>query len=166
MIGIPDFVTELCNLLFLPEKRRLTAILDLIEEANYELNPNATRAFVYRGDMYVSSKATYRYKAADCPTLRFQLYDQMVGYKLDQTRILNDKKAIGQILNLMLYQCNNNQEIRDTLPECLVALVPAFNLMRRQKNQGFMDKCSPRTEEQYKKLLPKIEFYAATHLIY
>ena len=85
----------------------------------------------------------------------------------DVKKVELDKEQIKQVLFKLLYQANTLQEIRDSLPECLVPLVPEIAKLSRQTDDPtWFIRNDERALKQYKKMLPKIEMYAVSRMIY
>lgn len=88
--------------------------------------------------------------------------------KADREAMQNESDRIRQALALVLKDCKTNQDIRDALPNCITDLVPECQGLERTRPEAFTlaNADNPRAYNQYMKLREKIEFYAASQLIY
>jgi hypothetical protein len=151
--------------LFEPEERRLKAGIDRLVEQHEEITGRVhERGFMFSGETYRHSRADLIYKSY--PMLTWALNDEMEAWLKDRKAINLDRDQIGQMLFKLLYQANDQQEMRDTLPECVVNLFPSLRGMSRKFNQEFLIRHNERDLKQFRKILPKIELYAMARLIY
>ena len=107
-----------------------------------------------------------RGKQSIIPSLAFELAP--VGNKIvQQTNNLDrDEKEIRQILFKLLDHCISTQDVRDSLPEPVVQLLPQLQSYRRINPVAhYMDK-DKLTVNEFDRLLPKIEAYAISKLFY
>lgn len=164
---LADVIHDLCDLLFEAETRRLDTTVKQLDQSNREIKGNSLHGFIHGGEIYRPSNAPVRAtRTSDYPTLAFTLCNDAEAFVNDSKTLKADRKLIEQILFKLLYQCNDIQEVRDSLPECLVQLVPGLAKMPRKCTEGFIIRHDPRAHRQYLAVLPKIEFYAMTRLIY
>lgn len=164
------FIDPIKEKLFEAEERRLKAGIDRLVEQHDELSEPIKRfmGFMFNGDIYRHSRANLIYKSY--PMLDWSLNEEMEAWLKDRKAVQLDKDQIGQMLfRLQSHVMNGSehvvQERRDALPECLVSLVPKFQAMPRNFNIQFF-LTSERDIRQYAKILPKIEMYAMSKLIY
>lgn len=159
------FIEAIKKALFQAENRRLVAGIDRLVEQDAEMNPGRHEmGFLYSGEIYRHSRSSTIYRS--WPLLSWPLNVEMEAWLKDKKILALDRDQIGQILFKLMYQANDLQEMRDTLPECLVSLVPDFQKMPRMHNQEFLIRHNERDLRQFRKLLPKIELYAMSKLIY
>lgn len=158
------FIEAIKKALFVPEERRLTAALDRLVDSHDEINKDHTMGFSFNGEIYRHSRSSTIYRS--WPVLVWALNGEMETWLKDRKAIALDRDQIGQMLFKLLYQANDLQEMRDTLPECLVPIVPDFQGMPRKFNQEFLIRHNERDLKQFRKILPKIELYAISKLIY
>lgn len=161
------FIEAIRAKLFEPEERRLKAGIDLLVDQHDELAVNHTMGFMFNGEIYRHSRAQVIHKSY--PMLAWALNEEMEKWLKDRKAVNLDRDQIGQMLFRMqsnvMNSSDNLQERRDALPECLVSLVPQFQGMNRRFNNQFFLK-NERDIRQYSKILPKIEMYAMSKLIY
>lgn len=163
--NLPKIIEVLSKVLFEAEFRRLESLIKKLNQQNRECSRLVQDGFVYGGITYVPKDSSMLVKGPK-PALAFELTQDMEEFLQDQRTIETDKKLIEQIFYNLLYQCNNLQEVRDALPECLVSLVPDLSKLPRHLNQGFTVQFGDRPYRQFMGILPKIEFYSATRLLY
>jgi len=78
-----------------------------------------------------------------------------------------EKQLIKQSLSHLLIPCRSEQDIRDALPDCLSALMPrSIQALPRTNEEAWTIRNDERALRQYRKALPRIEFYSAARLIY
>ncbi|MFA7188480.1 MAG: hypothetical protein WC117_00160 [Sphaerochaetaceae bacterium] len=164
MSAVGILVQQITGKLFEAEFRRLAQIVKTLDTHNRELSKLTTRGFMFKGKNYIPEGS--QIVAMPLPSLTFQLWNQGDAYLKDMDSVLLDKATIEQMLTRLLFHCGTTQEIRDTLPECLIPLVPALASVPRVYAQGFWAPKDEMFKRQYEKILPKIEFYSATRLLY
>lgn len=155
--------------LFEPENRRLNQMLISLNQQNKEIRKSTIDGFLYLGGYYIPAgiPATIAGRGQDKNTLHFSLYPEMDRYLTHKKNLDRDIAQIRQILVLLTQQANSPQEYRDALPECLVPLDPeAAKLPRFMRHPTWLIQSNKRALIQYEHTLPRIEFYAATRLIY
>jgi hypothetical protein len=105
-------------------------------------------------------------KQSIIPSLAFELAP--VGTKIvQQTNNLDrDEKEIRQILFKILDNCISTQDIRDSLPEPVVQLIPELAKTTRRANVAYWMSKDKLTLNEFNRLLPKIEAYAISKLFY
>jgi hypothetical protein len=84
----------------------------------------------------------------------------------DQAIVDDNRAYVQQSLVNLFDPCESLQDMRDTLPECLVGCVPRLQQISREKEPAFTIKDNPRAMRQYLKVLPLMESYAAARLIF
>ena len=146
------------------ERRRLAGWIDKICLANREALGKAYAGFLYRGEYYQQQHIPQgRYER---PNLAYSLSNQMDAYLVDARIIAMDEQLIGQCLVALLQPCEEWQDVRDTLPECLSDTFPGTKTLHRTRAEAWTIAGNVRAERQYLKILPKIQLYSATKLIY
>lgn len=163
---IQPLIKQLSHKMFEAERRRLETILVQIDKQNREIKGQTLQGFMHAGKIYRPKSApTLAVGAGSYPTLAFALQDQMAELLRDTKEVETDQQLIEQILYKLLYQANDRQEIRDALPECLVQLTD-LNRLNRKLSPGFLNQSDERTYRQFQAILPKIEMYCTTRLLY
>jgi len=172
MLNSSEWIDAIIKRLFSAEDRRLDGVVEELNRKNSALKGKQLFGFMHMGQRYVPSC----YKAQQIalarsrqplPTLSFELQAEARNLVSDFNKIDLDKSQIQQLLFKLLYQANTLQQIRDALPECLSPLVPEVSKLRRQTDDPtWFIRNDARALKQYKKLLPKIEMYAMSRMIY
>ena len=162
---ILDFLVET---LTQGESRRLAAELLDLDRQNREITRSGHEGFMFMGDEFVPPNArTLRSKGVPAVMLDSSLHARMSGFIADRTTLKNDRHQIKQVLFKLSWQATTAQEVRDALPECVVRLSPeTFLNLPRCMNEGFLTRTDERATVQYLKVKPKIEYYAATRLLF
>ncbi len=150
------------------EERRLQAELVDLDKQNREIKRSGHEGFMFMGDEFIPPNAkTIRSRGVPAVMLDTSLHARMSAFIADRTTLKNDKHQIKQVLFKLAWQATTVQEVRDALPECVVNLSPeSFNRLPRCMNEGFLTRTDARATAQYEKVKPKIEYYAATRLLF
>ncbi|WP_290870386.1 hypothetical protein [Aquabacterium sp.] len=152
--------------LFVAEKRRLDkSIADLIR-ANNEIKGTQAAGFLYYGEYYTAEGFAVVAGRTAKENLHDSLNSKMEWHIKSAETVATDERLISQIIFRLLDPCQTLQEMRDTLPDCLVEVFPALKKLDRHNDVGITLRGDTRGSRQFDKLLPKIEFYAAARLIY
>lgn len=154
--------------LFAAETRRLEREINEIVAANKEHSRTSADWFLYQGNVYTSTQAALKPGGGGgFPQLAMSLNHRMVEYTRDKGDVERDRTMIKQILVTLLQGCTTGQEIRDTLPACLLPLAPeGLRSISQRFAEGFFAPKHERFVSQYQRLLPKIQFYCGTRLLY
>lgn len=161
-----DWVDLLTNALFVAETRRIGGIIaELTNQNNMQKKTDAI-GFRHVGETF-TIPGMKRMGRSPIPTLSFTLSKEGNDL-LKERRVLEmDKSLISQVLFKQLYQCNTIQEVRDSLPDCLVALIPELaKIPRNMIDPLWINRNDERAMTQYRKILPKIEMYSVGQLLY
>lgn len=160
--------SALLETLFEAEDRRLNKILIQLNQDNKKLRDSKVDGFLYLGLPYlpkgISTVITGRTQCKQA--LHAGLVEAMERYLEDRLVVKEDRGFIQQTLFQMTRPCKSVQDLRDTLPECLVNLRQDLARYPRTRNVAWTIQDNPRALRQYEKILPRIEFYSATRLIY
>lgn len=160
-----EIIKRITTSLFEPEQRRLTAAKDLLVKRNAEFYRDKPHdGFTYQGKPY-----DYEHLGRGTRTrvsLHFELIDQMDEFLKDQEQVWGDRYYISQILHNILAPCQDLQDIRDALPNCLVDTLEELRSYNRTRPEAYTIQADKRAVRQYQKVLPRIEFYATARLLY
>ena len=159
-----NLVCSIIEKLFSAERRRLQKFIDDLLKENQETTGQKTDAFRYNGQLYVPSGSAQGLKSST--TLDIKLWPKMDMYLKDTETIKNDAQEIRQILFKLLFNAETDQQIRDALPDCIIDTAEGFSSIPRMDNPEHIIMNDNRAIRQYRKVLPKIEFYATARLIY
>jgi hypothetical protein len=165
-MSINKVIDEITTNLFEPEKRRIQGWVDKLIRANQEAyDVKEMPGFLYGGVFYRASWLG----PGDWPgkkALHHSLYTEMDALLKDREGVYRDRDFIRQTLVKLLQNCDNSEQIRNTLPEGLVAMMPSLSCIRRTDEPACTIRGDARAMRQYEKMLPKIEVYSAARLIY
>lgn len=153
--------------LFKAEDRRLAGVVNDLSRSNRETLGTHCFNFMYGGKVYMPTNApTISTGPGSSVGLAFSLTNQMEAFLKDKANIDRDRKLIEQMIFKLIYQCCNEQEVRDALPDCLVSVVPSLSKLPRKLDQKFIIRHDERTLRQFEAILPKMEFYSVMRLMY
>lgn len=154
-----------------PEDRRMQAECDRLVVLNREAAQTPHWGFLYQGLAYRHSSCDSG--ARDFPGLHSSLTREVERYLQGKAVITNEIKLTVQALRPLLEGCGGSlQDVRDVLPECLVAGIQslvnnnAFNNLPRTREPAFHLDPLGRAMRQYKTVLPKIEAYTAARFLF
>lgn len=161
--------SDIVKHLFLAELVRLDGVLNGIIDKNDRINGvDVSAGFLHQGEFYQRSNASRPPTYGERLTLNPELWPAMDKYLKASSRLIMEVHLVNQTVYRLVRGCMSYQDVRDALPECLVA-----------QDQTGQYKGLPRTREaawtlagdamaikQYEKILPSIEYYAASHLIF
>lgn len=151
------------------EQRRFSQFIIQMNQENRKLSDQKVDGFLFAGQYYLPANGTVTVHAGYSkgkPPLNPALWTKMERHLRDRIMVRQDKESITQMLHLLLKDAKSNQEVRDTLPECLVALFPELAKLPRKNEPAYTLHNNPRAQRQYEKLLPKMEMYSAAQLLY
>lgn len=162
------FTSNVVEALFAPEKRRQNEVIYNVNQTNKRLRSLHDDGFLFRGQFYRPSTGTLHIAAKGDPksTLHSSLIELMEQWVKDSKMLKEDTTIIGQTLHVLLSKCILVQDYRDALPECLIPLVECLSGIQRHREVAYTLMDNQRAYLRFQKLLPKIEFYAATRFIY
>jgi hypothetical protein len=162
-----EIIDGISKALFEAEYRRLKGRVKELSRMNREALPTTVYPFMYQGKVYIPEDVPHLTAGPGSSVgLAFSLYPQMTAFLADKNTVEQDRKQIEMMLFKLTYQVCNMQELRDTLPDCLVSLVPQLDKMPRCMDQKFLIRNDERTLRQFEVILPKMEFYSVARLMY
>lgn len=161
-------IDGLVQKLFEAEQRRLDAGINELNALNKQVRNSKVDGFIYGGVFYrpTSGALTLASPGQAKPTLHYSLCPQMDAWIADWQTIRDDKALISQMFFRLLKPCKDLRDIRNALPECIVGLVQELKQHPRADEEGWTLRGDERAMRQFHKLLPKIEAYSATRLLY
>lgn len=164
---LKQFVEGTTRRLFEAEHRRLDKCVERLDRQNREVKGYNVEGFLFQGKLYMPKSARMaNAKGVHRQSLSFTLHEQGNEMLTDFNTIAHDKKIIEQFLYKTLYNCMDWQEIRDTIPECLVEFWPELSKIPRIYEKGWLAPKDERYRREAEKIIPKIQFYSVTHLMY
>ena len=166
-----DWINLITRKLFDAETRRLNNKIEELNRRNSEIKKKSFFGFIHLGQHYVPESCKVQAQVMRrqlAPTLAFELSNEANSFLSDVRKVELDKEQIQQTLFKLLYPAESLQDIRDSLPECLVPLAPeVVSCLSRQRSEPtWAIRNDERAVKQYMKILPKIEMYAMSRLLY
>lgn len=162
-----QWIDVLLNVLFAAEDRRLDKRIFELTERNSQLKKETCYGFMYQGERYVPKAYLGHLKAVRrISSLHFELNNELLSFIMDSNKVKQDKVHIKQLLTLLLSQCKDVQEARDSIPDCLANLTELRTTPRKCQDPTFLIRNNKHFLAEYERTLPKIQFYTATQLLY
>lgn len=156
--------------LFAAEDRRLDRITSDLNRKNCEALGKIAHGFRHQGMRFIplDLKQTVRQNPKQpLPPLASSLVPQADELIRDIKQTADDRTQIRQLFVRLLDPCISTQDIRDALPDCVAPLMPDLDkLPRTNPDPTWTIRHDERALRQYDKLIPKIEMYAVTRMIY
>lgn len=156
-------ITLIIEKLFEAEKRRLQTGIDRLVEQHQEITNDARAGFMYNGVYFRHSKAK---TIERLPMLAWSLNDAMSTHLKDESSVMLDCQQIRQILFKLMSVAQTDQQLRDVLPDCVVSLVPELDKIPRQDPVELLISHDSRLMRQYTKMLPKMQLYTVSRILY
>jgi hypothetical protein len=163
-----EMISEILGVIFQAEYRRLGQWIDrLVQQNRRAYEQTDLQGFIYNGVIYKETQQTVPDHLLNRRGLHHTLSSAMDAYLVDLTTLNRDKAFISQALAMLLDPCKTIQDIRDALPECLADTLGCISgRPRGDRPEAFTLDDNPRAKRQYEKILPRIQMYAVTRLIY
>lgn len=149
--------------LFEAEQRRLVSMQDALVTDHKEITLCQDQGFLFNGDLYYHSKATIHSRL---PMLAWALNDRMEAYLKEKKKFETERSQINQMLIRLLHLGTTDQKMRDVIPDCIIYLVPHVSRLNRSVSVETMISHDARLLRQYIKILPLIQLYSVTRLMY
>ncbi len=167
VIKTHETITEMLSTVFQPEYRRLGNWIDRLCTQNREAyNDPELLGFIYNGKVYKPLVLNEPNHVIKRRGLHGTLAENMEAYLMDLEVLTNDKAFISQSLFKLLDPCDNDQDIRDALPNCLTDTLSRLQGLTRGRPEAWPIVNDDRAMRQYHKILPRIEMYASARLLY
>jgi hypothetical protein len=162
-----EIIHKILGIIFEPEYRRLAKWIDILCANNREAygDPELI-GFIYNGEIYKPLAANVPNHAIKRRGLHPTLMSNMDNYLKDLNTLTTDKSFISQSLFKILDPCENNQDIRDALPNCLVDTLPELQGISRGRPEAWSIEGDERATRQYQQMVPKIQMYASARLLF
>lgn len=157
-----SMIKHMMEQLFAAEDRRIARNLDELHKQNQEATGQQLDGFMFEGKFYRHSNAAAG--GGKRSTIHLSLWPKMEDVIRDTNQITEDRRNIEQVLFRLIEPCHCLQHVRDAIPECIVDITPVE--VRELHRMGGPNWQTLRDLRQYNKILPRIEFYSATRLIY
>lgn len=156
-------VDALIDKLFSSDNARLAGWIDTLVKRNQEAKSIVDNTFLHAGKQYRMS--TLVGFVPINPTLHPTLLGYMTDYMSDEKIVDDEKSFVRQAIVRVIEPCETQQDIRDALPDCLVACIPDLMQLSRIRPEAYTIAHDARAIRQFNKMLPDIQSYAATRLI-
>lgn len=163
-----QLIQSLTERLFLAEGRRHEDTIRAINKANREATGAKFDGLMFEGKFYrpVTGRITLAGPGTPRTPLHPSLQREMQAYVDGLKVTAEEKKFVEQTLMNLLKPCQIPEDIRSALPECLVSFVPELAGLPRHSPAAYTIQDNPRALRQYEAILPKMEIYSVTQLLY
>lgn len=160
-----EVIKLIASSLFEAEERRLRGVVDRIIKHNSLFFPDTPcDGMLFQGKPYDYSNLGTGSRTR--VSTHHTLFLEMEEYIKDTETVWGDRHHISQILHGLIEPCSTFQDIRDTLPNCLSSIIPQIASLPRIREEAFTIRDNVRTVRQYRKALPRMEFYSTARLLY
>lgn len=152
--------------LFGAESGRIQKWIDQLSNKDQKLrNATETNGFIYDGRLYTPSWVPKGYWEKG--SLNHTLHDEGASLAASVKIMNDDKLQIRQALFILISNCEELQDVRDALPECVIQYAhDHIKHLSRTRAEGYTIVDNPRKKRQFEAILPKIEVYSVANLIY
>lgn len=165
--GLKQFVEQIVAKLFESQDRRIDRLVTELDKKNREIKNYQVEGFLLQGQAFVPKNARYAHaRGTSRNSLSFTLQEEGNELLVEKRTLDHDRKIIEQFLYKTLYHCQNAQEVRDTIPQCLIQFSPQLQKMEQRSSIGFYAPKDPRYLREAEKIIPRIEYYSVLHLMY
>lgn len=161
--------SDIVKHLFLAELKRLDNLLNEIIDKNDRIHGiDISAGFMHQGEYYQRSNASRPPSYGGRLSLNPDLWAEMDKYLSASSRLLMEVHLVNQMVYRLVRGCMTYQDVRDALPECLVVQdqTGRYKGLERTRPAAWTIVGDPMAVNQYRKILPSIEYYAAAHLIF
>lgn len=162
---MPTFllISRIQDKLFQAERDRIHKLKIELHSKNDAAIGSRSHGFIYRGERFHVFKANQR---VALPSIVFALNKEAASFYSEYKTQAREEERTRQLLVQLFNGCVTTQDFRDALPETLVVLVPEFKELPRHKEPAWTIQDNPRALREYNKMLPRIEMYSVTSMIY
>lgn len=155
---LADFVTELLSEDLKISQNKLTELI----ERNHALG-NSAYGFLYAGKAYSNNALFHKTSRRQLhPTLHEETHACVTGIQ----KMEIDSRRIHQGLMLVSRGCEDEQDLRDALPNIAKNLIPGFEALGRTRNEAWTIADNPTLMQSYKTGHDLMMFYFANRIIY
>lgn len=161
--------SEIVKHLFFAELARLDGVINNLIDKNDRINGiDVSAGFMHQGEYYQRTNSTRQPTAGERLMLNPDLWPAMDKYLKACSRLIMEVHLINQTVYRLVRGCMTTQDVRDALPECLVVQDQTGNYkeLPRTRDAAWTLAGDAMALNQYEKILPSIEYYAASHLIF
>ena len=163
--GSPTYkvVDTIMGRLFANDRKRVEELKGELNAKNCRVRGEVAPGFIYVGKSYIVGRLTPR---QPLPTLSLHLLKEGEEFLKIANTLKHDEEQVRQLLVQLLYGFKTTQDVRDLLPETLVVMFPDLKKLPRTREPAWTISDRPRAMREYQKLLPKIEMYSVSNLLY
>lgn len=170
MVNTHEWLDLIIDVLCEPDTRRFKKIVDELNKQNSAIKGQNFFGFIHLGVRFIDSRYTHQAKAlskVQVPTLSLQLNQEAKEFRQDYAKVDADMDKIRQALMPLLVNCLSLQDIRDSLPECIVQLIPRLSCLPRVMADNTVHiRSNKYALKAYEKALPLMQAYSVAALIY
>jgi len=144
------------------EKKHISLIQQTcaLAERNFQLNPAASKGFVYKGTfypIYPGQKLTERKNFAFIdPSLKPEMDEIYEEIRLSE----NERSNLRNYINSMMLLCEGWQDVRNALPETAKLLIQEISTLERTGPEGMLfDRDPQKSLKVYERFKALFDFY-------
>jgi hypothetical protein len=162
---VQEVINQLVNDLFAHEIQYINQTFEKLVIENQSLG-GTMNVFLYDGEyrshlphhLVKGVKNVREVQPTLYPAMQKHL-ERVRAYERDKRFVLNAFSVVGQ-------KCNSIQDMRDVLPEPLVAEVPSLKRMERMREEGWLLFDNPLLLRQFREAVEIVLYYKVNRLIY
>lgn len=163
--GSPTYVivNTIMSRLFTNDRKRVEKLKEELNTKNCLVRGESAPGFIHMGKSYIVGKMTPR---QPLPVLSLHLLKEGEEFLKIANTLKHDEERVRQLLVQLLCGFRTTQDVRDLLPETLVVMFPDLKKLPRNREPAWTIIDKPHAMREYQKLLPKIEMYSVSNLLY
>lgn len=157
-------INQIIDRLFTPEQRRIDQEIEALCKSQREITGDSIDGFLLDGEAFrwKTAPTVGTRKSGLHPDLNGLAREFLSTYK----EVEKEKEQIRQGLILLVRPCNDLQDLRDALPNCITDTVPELAGLERTREPAWTIQGNRRHMRAYEHILPKLEFYSVSRLLY
>jgi hypothetical protein len=167
-----EWIDRIVSILFSAEDRRINAAVSELNRRNGVIKNKPTHGFMHMGNTFVPEDSKQQFAMMKrarqvVPVLALELMQEGNDLITDMRKSSLERDQIKQMLYKLLKDATCLQEIRDSLPDSVVALIPELKrIPRSNPDQTWLIRNDERALKQHQKMLPIMEMYAVSQMIF
>jgi hypothetical protein len=164
--SIPILVETLLNGLMKPDWKLVNdKINSLVDENNVLLGGSiAHKGFCYRGYYFKYGAEVVPDMGFD-PVLHKSLHHKAEGLADRWNYLKGDYDYLKRLFTELLRPCVTEQDVRDTLPECVIQFHPTLGSLPRIRGEAWTIRCDKALQFRYNSAIDRIRTYSVMHLL-
>lgn len=139
----------------------------MLKQSNF--TSTGVAGITYGGKIYTTRQyqpMLASYSKEYTPVVDASLQDEFLPH-VQAVELLNqEKQSLRQSLVVVLRRCNEDQDVRDMLPDCATKGIADIGTLERTRPVGFLFSGSPQLAERYRKTVEKMEMLSIVKLFY